>query len=487
MLRASFISVILFFSAINSLAAQGPSNSGANPAVERLQELVDTLNGGDLENLNAYISDNFAPSFLEFAPMDRHLEILGGFAANSGRLEARQIRPHSDFRVQAIVWQEKPQSWVSIMMQVESTDPHRIESIGVSPAGPPLEIARPIRTDQELAARVRAVARHLAEAEAFSGAILLARNGVPFYRESFGPASREFDAPNRADTRFNLGSMNKMFTGVAIAQLAERGKLSFQDPVGKHLNDWIDTESAQKITIHQLLTHTSGLGSYFNERFQESSRTRFRAVEDYKALVADEVPAFEPGTGWRYSNTGFLLLGAVIESVTGQSYFDYIRENIYEPAGMTGSDSFEMDRSTPNLAIGYSKETGPSGTSWRNNLFQHVIKGGPAGGGFSTVDDLLQFDVALRSHRLLTPEMTAVVLSAKPESGSASYGYGFQVESGGSVVGHSGGFPGISSRLLMGLDDEFTLVVLSNYSGGSSPIENEVRALLYEMRRDVGR
>lgn len=487
MLRMLFLSVIFFLSAMNAATAQAPSNSQANPAIGRLQEFVEILNGGNLENVREYVSKNFAPSFLDFAPMDRHMEILGGFAANSGKLEARQIRSLSDFRAQAIVWQEKPQSWVSILMNVESADPHRIESIGISPAGPPLEMTGPVRTDEEFAARVGAVARHLAEGELFSGAILLARNGVPFYREAFGPASRRFNAPNRVDTRFNLGSMNKMFTGVAIAQLAERGKLSFQDSLGKHLNDWIDPEDAQKITIHQLLTHTSGLGSYFNERFREASRARFRNVDDYKILAAGEKPEFEPGTGWRYSNTGFLLLGAVIESVAGQSYFDYIRENIYQPAGMNNSDSFEMDRPTPNLAIGYSREAGPAGTNWRNNLFEHVIKGGPAGGGFSTVDDLLKFDAALRANRLLSPEMTAVVLSAKPESGSDGYGYGFQVESHGRVVGHGGGFPGISSRLLMALDEGFTLVVLSNYSGGSLPIENEVRALLYEMRREDGK
>jgi CubicO group peptidase (beta-lactamase class C family) len=487
MLRARILTVIFFLAATTYSWAQAPLTPSANPAVQRFQQLIEILNETDPDALREYVSGSFARSFLDFAPIDRHLEILGEFAANSGRLEPRQVRPVSDFRVQTIVWRERQQSWVSIGLSVEPSDPHRIASIGMSPAGPPLDLTGPVRSDEQLAERVGAVARQLAEAEIFSGAILLARNGVPFYRAAFGPASREFDAPNQADTRFNLGSMNKMFTAVAIAQLVERGKLSFEDTLDKRLKGWIDEEAARKISIHHLLTHTSGLGSYFNQQFQEASRARFREIDDYKVLVADEVPAFEPGTGWRYSNTGFLLLGAVIESVTGQSYFDYIRENVYLPAGMTGSDSFEMDRPTPNLAIGYSREDGPTGTNWTNNLFQHVIKGGPAGGGFSTVDDLLRFDAALRTHRLLSPEMTGVVLSAKPESGSNGYGYGFQIESDGRFAGHSGGFPGISSRLLMDLEDGFTLVVLSNYSGGSSPIENEVRALLYEMRQGNGR
>lgn len=212
------------------------------------------------------------------------------------------------------------------MLRVELEPPYRIENIGISPWTTPVE--GEVHTDEELAVRLQAFARKLAEAEVFSGVILMARDRVPFYREAFGLASRRFQIPNLPDTRFNLGSMNKMFTAVAIAQLAEKGRLSFQDPVGRYLKGWIDPESAQKITLHHLLTHTSGLGSYFNERFWKASRALYRKVEDFRALVAEEKPEFEPGSGWRYSNTGFLLLGAVIERVTGQSYFDYVRENI---------------------------------------------------------------------------------------------------------------------------------------------------------------
>jgi CubicO group peptidase (beta-lactamase class C family) len=195
--------------------------------------------------------------------------------------------------------------------------------------------------------------------------------------------------------------------------------------------------------------------------------------------VASESPQFEPGTRWAYSNTGFLLLGAVIEKVTGESYFDHVRKRVFEPAGMTATDSYEMDRPTPNLAIGYVREFGDGGASWKNNSFEHVIKGGPAGGGYSTVHDLLKFAVALRSGKLLDAAHRDLVLSAKPEMHSPNYGFGFGVRTGtlGRVVGHSGGFVGISSNLDVYLDAGLTVVVLSNCDGGAQAAGRKIRDL----------
>src|SRR6185295_16380809 len=160
--------------------------------------------------------------------------------------------------------------------------------------------------------------------------------------------------------------MNKMFTSVAIALLVERGKLSFDDPLSKFLPDFPTKEAAEKIRIKHLLTHTSGLGSYFNQKFIESSRARFRTVDEFMTLAKDEKLAFEPGTRWAYSNTGMLVLGKVIEVVTGGSYFDYIRENVYKPAGMVNSESYELDLVNPNLAVGYEKEFTAAGVRFRN-------------------------------------------------------------------------------------------------------------------------
>ncbi len=271
--------------------------------------------------------------------------------------------------------------------------------------------------------------------------------------------------------------MNKMFTATAIAQLVERGVLAYDETVDKYVDEsWLPREMTSRITIHHLLSHTSGLGSYFNETYWNGSRELYRTIEDFKPLVQAEELAFEPGARFRYSNTGMLLLGVVIENATGRSYFDYIRENIYEPAGMTSSDSYEMDYPVENLAIGYDPDP-YSEYDWHNNLFMHVIKGGPAGGGFSTVGDLHRFALALLAGDLVSESSLAVMWSSHSDAG---YGYGFGVREGpkGSVVGHSGGFPGINGELAIYVDAGYIVAVLSNYSNGASPLSRRVQDLI---------
>lgn len=209
-------------------------------------------------------------------------------------------------------------------------------------------------TDAQLLEKVESFVTRLASEDKFSGALLVAKENVPILKKAYGLASKGYNVPNRFDTKFNLGSMNKMFTGVAIAQLALVGKLSFSDTVGKLLPDYPNKQVAQKVTVHHLLTHTSGMGNYFNDKFSNSSRQKFREVRDYFPLFVDEPLQFEPGSGFRYSNSGFMVLGAIIEQVSGQDYFDYIRDHVYKPALMSNSDSYELDRDIPNLAIGYT-------------------------------------------------------------------------------------------------------------------------------------
>ncbi|MHC4991541.1 MAG: serine hydrolase, partial [Planctomycetota bacterium] len=279
----------------------------------------------------------------------------------------------------------------------------------------------------------------------------------------------------RTDTKFNIGSMNKMFTGVAICQLAEQGRLSFDDPIIKHLPDYPNREVAESVTIHHLLTHTSGMGSYWNDQWQ-ARFTQLRTVEDLLPLFVDDPIAFEPGARFQYSNAGPIVLGLIIERITGQSYYDYVREAICKPAGMVDTDCYEMDVPVPNLAMGYTnrridgaRESGPR----RNNLFMHSVKGGPAGGGYSTVEDLVRFGEALRQHRLLGPEYADLLVSGKVGmGGGAQYAYlfGDHVENGHRSYGHNGGAPGISAELRVYPELGYSYAVLSNYDGGAGSV-----------------
>ena len=230
--------------------------------------------------------------------------------------------------------------------------------------------------------------------------------------------------------------------------------------------------------VEHLLSHTSGLGSYFNETYQRTARQLLRKVDDYKPLVAEETLAFEPGTKWQYSNTGFLLAGAVIEAVTGRDYFDVVRERVYARPGMPNSDSYDVDLVVPNLAIGYSRERTASGAQWRANTFDHVIRGGPAGGGYSTARDLLAFAEAMRKGQARERGHRRSGSGRRsPSCGSPEYGFGFGVgtDALGRTAGHSGGFPGIASVLDIYPDTGWTVVVLSNVDGGMPPVAQKLR------------
>ena len=320
--------------------------------------------------------------------------------------------------------------------------------------------------------------KKLVAADVFSGAVLLAKDGVPVYKGAFGMANKDFDAANKIDTKFNLGSMNKMFTAVAIAQLVEKGKLSFEDSLSKFIPDFPDKESAEKIKIKHLLSHTAGLGGYFSEKWAKTSRAEFRTVDDMmKMAKEDEKLQFEPGSKWRYSNSGMLVLGKVIEVVSGQSYYDYVRENIFQTAGMTNTDCYELDKVNRNLAVGYDKNYTDNGITFGDNIFMHVMRGGPHGGGYSTVEDLLKFDRALNGNKLVGAEYVKMLTTAKPELNSPNYGFGFSVDADGKSFGHSGGFPGINSNLEMFSATGWTLVVMSNYSRGGQPVIQKMRSL----------
>lgn len=416
-------------------------------------------------------------------PAEQHRQVFDQLHRTSGGLDFYGMRIYEDGAnlppgEVAIVRNRLTEDWQALVLEVEPSEPHRISSISFPPARPPRDLVDGTPIDRAAMLReLESYVDRLAAADLFAGTVLLARGDEVLMQGAWGQASRRFDVANDMDTRFNLGSMNKMFTAVAILQLVEEGKLSLNDPLSKFLGDqWLPAEITEEVRIEHLLTHTSGLGSYFNDAFWQASRARFREVDDYKPLVEGESLAHSPGEGWTYSNTGYLLLGAVVEAVTGKSYFDRIREKIYAPAGMTRSDSYDMDEPVDDLAIGYV----PTADGWRNNLYLHVIRGGPAGGGFSTAPDLHRFARALTDGRLVTAETLRLLTTPKPELGSPGYGYGFSVAGTPEdpIVGHGGGFPGINGNLDVYTQSGWVAVVLSNVSNGATPVQRKIRDLI---------
>jgi len=469
-MKLAITSLLLFL--LSTIAA------GQSPAETRAREIAALIDTGDRAAVRKYVEANFNDR-MRGMPMDRHLGFFSTEHDYSRGLEISGVQESAPNEVTLLVKNKLTGEWQGLWVAVEATPPNKVAAIGRKPAKRPASETVKLG-DKEIARELDDFAKKLVAADVFSGTILLARNGEVVYKGAFGIANKDFNAPNRIDTKFNLGSMNKMFTAVSIAQLVERGKMSFDDPLAKFIPDFPNAEAAKKIQIKHLLSHTAGLGGYFSERYDALSRERLRTVDDMMKLVREDEKdiRFEPGSKWAYSNTGMLVLGKVIEVVSGQSYFDYVRENIYKPAGMTNTDAYELDRVNPNLAVGYDKRYTDTGVEWGNNVFSHVLRGGPQGGGYSTVEDLLKFDQALRSGKLVSAESVKILTSPKPELNSPSYGYGFQVDTGRNVAGHGGGFTGINSNLDMYLGNGWSAIVMSNYSRGAGPVQSKMRQLI---------
>jgi CubicO group peptidase (beta-lactamase class C family) len=324
-----------------------------------------------------------------------------------------------------------------------------------------------VKPEADAAKEMQAYLDTLVAENKLSGVLLVAKNGVTVASKAAGVANKATKAPIDLNTKFNLGSMNKMFTSVAIAQLAQAGKLSFTDTIAKHLPDYPNKEVADKVTIHQLLTHTSGLGMYWNEKFM-AQREKLVTVAAHLPLFTSDPLLFPPGEKFQYSNSGFMVLGAIIEKVSGQDYYSYVQEHIYKPAGMSDTGFYEPGKDIPNLAIGYSRMS-PDGKPLeeaKDNTSTREVKGGPAGGGYSTAPDLVKFQQALLGYKLLDKQHTELITAGKVDMprGMGRYGYGFgdMTFGGKHSIGHNGGAPGIAANFEMFPDSGYTAVALMN-------------------------
>lgn len=319
----------------------------------------------------------------------------------------------------------------------------------------------------------------------FSGAVLIARDHRILLAKGYGAADRARGIANTPCTKFCVCSMGKMFTAVGIAQLVERGRLSFGDTIGAHLSGF-PAVIADNVTVSQLLTHTSGMGDVLARTGGSMPPTTLagliREIEQQPLL-------FPPGTGYSYSNSGFIVLGAIIQAVAGQVYDEYVKEYIFEPAEMrhTAVRVYTADE-IPGMAHGYALV----GNSPYQDQDQYqdtgdmVQIGNPSGGAYSTVFDMLGFARALTGHRLLSPEMTNIVLTGRVPihrpGGPADdqYAYGFEVQTINSarIVGHDGGSPGYEGQLDVYPDSGYVTVVLTNQDRTMVPAIQKSETLL---------
>lgn len=376
-------------------------------------------------------------------------------------LDIRKLEEDTPTEATLLVQEHASDQFQRIHLQVEANEPHRIIELQMEPIERPVEFPYGSLTDAEIISQARARLHALADAGKFSGVMVIQRDGKIVYSDAIGEADRARRIPNTMASRFRIGSMNKMFTAVAILQLVAAGKLQLDTPIGHYLPDYPNKDAAAKVTVRHLLTHTGGTGDFFGPDF-EAHRESLRTHEDFVALFGPRALRFEPGTRFEYSNYGFYILGALIDRVSGQDYYHYVHDHVYAPAGMVNTGSEPEDVVVPGRVVGYTQV---DGKAWHPNDATLPYRGASAGGGYTTAGDLLRFADALESHKLLSAENMHLLLTPSGiHGGGESYGFGFAIERepSGTCFGHTGGGPGQTAMLSVCPEARYTIVWLSN-------------------------
>ncbi|HAJ82160.1 MAG TPA: serine hydrolase, partial [Zunongwangia profunda] len=267
-------------------------------------------------------------------------------------------------------------------------------------------------------------------------------------------------------TKFNIASITKMFTAVAVLQLFEQRKIALNKPIEEYLPDYPNQIVRNSVTTHQLLTHTSGLNNFYVNDLAMIKNKDYKNISDFISLFAKDSLLCPPGTKYNYSGSGFVVLGLLIEQLSGENYYDYIQRHILEPSGMTKTSAIQVDSIIKNKASGYTSEFGKSENLKRNDYY--LTKASPAGFYYSTIEDLFKFSKALRNYQLLNKATTNLMLQPKVKGYNTHLGYGIDIDNryNQTIIGHSGGWYGIHCELMDFLDDHYTIVILSNIDDG---------------------
>ncbi|HEX7296588.1 MAG TPA: serine hydrolase domain-containing protein, partial [Pyrinomonadaceae bacterium] len=319
---------------------------------------------------------------------------------------------------------------------------------------------------QDHAAKIQDVLATAHKYRQFNGAALVAENGKVVYKGAFGSANMEWNIPNTPDTKFRLGSITKQFTATVILQLVEQGKIKLDGKLSDYLPEY-RKDVGEKVTIHHLLTHTSGIPSYTSQPgFAENvSRNPYKVDEFVKKYASGNLE-FEPGSKFLYNNSGYFLLGAIIERVTGKRYEQVLRENIFDPLGMKNTGYDHHDTIIPKRATGYSKT--PDG--YTNALYLDMSIPYAAGSLYSTVEDLYLWDQALYTDKLLTAQSKALMYTPFLDN----YAYGWTVQNASfkvnnadvPLIAHGGGINGFTTTIVRFPKEKNLIVMLDNTGTG---------------------
>lgn len=416
------------------------------PARQVLDAWFTAFNSGDRTKIAAFWN-RYDPD--RKPPIEQDLR----FRDQTGGFKLVRVLKDDGNHIEALAEERDGGAFASFVVNVDSAEPPKITGFQIRGTQPPADLVPTVSSQEELVKIVHGQVEAWAARDRFAGTVLIARNGAGLMERAWGLADRTNKKRNTIETQFRIGSMNKMFTSVAVLQLVQRGKLSLDGTIADYWPDYPNKDLASKVKIRHLLSHTGGTGDIFGPEF-DKKRLELKTLADYVTLYGERPLAFEPGSRFAYSNYGFLLLGLLIEKASGKSYYDYVRESIYKPAGMTSTDSLPETDYVPDRSVGYLK--GRKG--WEPNNTTLPWRGTSAGGGYATVRDLMQFADALRTGKLINHQLLAE--ATKPQSSNSNYGFGFQSNPDGSF-GHGGGAPGMNGELRI-YPNGYVVAVLAN-------------------------
>ncbi len=307
----------------------------------------------------------------------------------------------------------------------------------------------------------------------FNGTVLLMQKGKPIYKKSFGMADREWNIANTAETKFRIGSVTKQFTAACILQLAEQGKVSLDDKLTKYIPDYPKGDS---ITIHMLLNHTSGIKNYTDISEFWPKAILPLSKDSMIALFKNKLLDFSPGTKWNYSNSGYFLLGVIVEKASGKKFDNYLLENVIKKTGLKNTAMDNIDSVLLYRAKGYSKN--------RQGVWEHAMPismEGPfsAGAMYSTVDDLYRWTKALTANKIISA--ASVKKMTTPYMDNYGYGIGNDSLKTHHRISHSGGIPGFVSYLAFYPDDDICVAIISNNGGNSSRLGVALASIMFDL------
>ncbi|HEX8247150.1 MAG TPA: serine hydrolase [Pyrinomonadaceae bacterium] len=333
-------------------------------------------------------------------------------------------------------------------------------------------------SNQEVAAKVDEYMNALVNVKGFGGAVLVARDGKPIVGHGYGLANVELNVANTAQTKFRLGSLTKQFTAGAILLLQERGKLNVRDGICKYLQDC--PAAWQTITIHQLLTHTSGIANITALADWEAKKTLPATLAQNIARFRDLPLEFKPGEQFKYSNSNYLLLGALVEKASGTSYEAFMKENVFAPLKMADTGLDHSAQILKNRAAGYSRV----GETLVNASYIEMSIPSAAGALYSTVEDLLRWDQALYTENFLTRKSLDAMFTA--EKNGYAYGWGVGTLNNRRYIAHTGGIEGFSAHISRFPDARATVIVLlNNDNAPANLVAGDLAAILFGENYEV--